>query len=110
MTSFDPVQRPAHYAEGRRHEPAEVILDWKLPWTLGNTVKYISRAGRKGGHDEYSRICAAVEDLEKARWYLNKELDVLTQQKVALTPGLARDPARSSQPAQDHNPARTRVP
>lgn len=66
-TVFDPVIRPAHYTEGRDHEPADVIQDWQLNFFLGNTVKYISRAGRKPGAD-------VIQDLEKARWYLDREI------------------------------------
>lgn len=43
----DAVNHPSHYAEGREYEPIDVILDWGLGFNLGNTVKYISRAGRK---------------------------------------------------------------
>ena len=59
----DPVNKPAHYIEGRRFEPIDVIEDWGLGFCLGNAVKYISRAGRKGD---------TMEDLEKARWYLDR--------------------------------------
>ena len=61
----DPVDHPAHYTEGRRFEPIDVIEDWELGFHLGNALKYISRAGRKGD---------AREDLEKAVWYLNREI------------------------------------
>lgn len=60
------VNHPAHYAEGRKYEPIDVIEDWELGFCLGNTVKYISRAGRK---------VDAVEDLKKAAWYLNREIE-----------------------------------
>lgn len=61
----DRVDHPAHYTEGRRYEPIDVIEDWGLGFHLGNALKYISRAGRKGD---------AREDLEKAVWYLNREI------------------------------------
>ena len=63
--SNDPVNRPSHYTEGRKFETIEVIEDWGLGFCLGNTVKYISRAGRKVNH---------IEDLKKARWYLDREI------------------------------------
>lgn len=50
------------------YEPYKVIRAWKLPFTTGNTVKYIARAGRKGD---------MVEDLRKARWYLDAEIEHL---------------------------------
>lgn len=62
----DNVNHPSHYAEGRRYEPIDVIEDWELDFHLGNAVKYISRAGRKGD---------AREDIEKAVWYLNRWLE-----------------------------------
>lgn len=45
--TFDVVTGPAHYLEGREYEPRKVIEDWDLGFYLGNTVKYIARAGRK---------------------------------------------------------------
>lgn len=70
--SFDPIDRPRHYAEGRdpMHEPIVVIEAWELGYCLGNCVKYISRNGRKEGE-------AAVKDLKKARWYLDREIKKL---------------------------------
>lgn len=67
----DQIAHPAHYAEGRKHEPIDVIEDWKLGYHLGNATKYISRAGRKGGPDK------AIEDLKKAAWYVNREISRL---------------------------------
>lgn len=66
-TEFDNVNHPKHYTDGRKYEPIEVIEDWKLDFCLGNALKYISRAGRK---DETKTI----EDLEKAKWYIDREI------------------------------------
>lgn len=63
----DSVDHPSHYAEGRRYEPIEVIEAWGLGFTLGNALKYISRAGRK----DPAKI---EEDLRKAVWYIDREL------------------------------------
>lgn len=72
------ISHPAHYAEGRDFEPIDVINDWDLNFNLGNAVKYISRAGRKD---------LAIEDLEKARWYLDYEINRLkTEDDFTLTP------------------------
>jgi hypothetical protein len=68
MTNHDPINRPAHYAEGRAFEPIDVIADWELGYHLGNVVKYVSRAGRKQN---------CLEDLKKARWYLSREIETL---------------------------------
>lgn len=70
--SKEAVNHPSHYAEGRKYEPIDVIEDWKLGFSLGNTVKYISRAGRKND---------ALEDLEKAKFYLQYEIDRLKAER-----------------------------
>lgn len=59
----DKINHPKHYCEGRKYEPIDIIEDWGLGMHAGNAVKYISRAGRKGD---------AIEDLEKARWYVDR--------------------------------------
>lgn len=63
----DPVDNPAHYTEG--FGGVEVIqLSERLNFCRGNVVKYVCRAGKKGGPEQ------EVEDLKKALWYLNREL------------------------------------
>ena len=61
------VNHPAHYNQGK-FEVIDVIDDWKLGFNDGNAVKYIARARYKGKH---------LEDLKKARWYLNREISNL---------------------------------
>lgn len=68
MENFDIVNRPSHYCEGRKYEPIAVIKDWNLNFNLGNTVKYISRAGRKDN---------ILQDLKKAKFYLDWEIKYL---------------------------------
>lgn len=58
------VDHPPHYTRGGI-ETIDAIEAWDLNFHLGNAVKYISRAGHKGD---------ALEDLEKARWYLDREI------------------------------------
>lgn len=58
------VDHPAHYASGGI-EAIDVIEAFGLGFHLGNVVKYVLRADRKG---------AQVEDLRKARWYLEREI------------------------------------
>lgn len=70
------VQHPSHYAEGRKYEPIEVIEDWQLNFCKANALKYISRAGRKDPQKE-------IEDLEKAIWYLKKEIDFIKERKTS---------------------------
>ena len=65
----DMVNHPAHYKVGGI-ETIDFIEAQKLSYNLGNVVKYITRADHKGS----KRI-----DLEKARWYLNRELENLSK-------------------------------
>lgn len=61
------VNHPAHYGGADNpYEAIKVIEAWHLGFCLGNAVKYISRAGKKGD---------ALEDLKKAAWYLQREID-----------------------------------
>lgn len=61
------INHPSHYNQGK-YEAIDVIEDWKLNFNLGNTVKYISRAGHKDN---------IIQDLKKASWYLNREIERL---------------------------------
>ena len=70
MTEFNPIDRPSHYAAGRKFETIDVIEDWALSYRLGNVLKYVSRAGRKDP-------AKTVEDLKKAQWYLSREIAAL---------------------------------
>lgn len=56
---------PQHYA-GLSVEPIDVIEAWNLGFSLGNTVKYIARAGRKTPD--------ALTDLRKSLWYLKRKI------------------------------------
>ena len=66
----DPVHNPPHYKSGGI-EVIDVIEAFELGFRLANVVKYVLRAGRKGD---------ALEDLEKAAWYLDREIDKLYEQ------------------------------
>lgn len=60
------VNHPSHYGGADNlYEAIKVIEAWKLGFNLGNTVKYIARAEHKN---------ATIQDLEKARWYLDREI------------------------------------
>ena len=63
----DPVNHPAHYKTGGI-ETIDFIEAKKLNYNLGNVVKYITRADHKGNRKQ---------DLEKALWYLNREIGKL---------------------------------
>lgn len=76
------VDHPAHYGGADNpYEAIKVIEAWGLGFCLGNTVKYIARAEHKG---------ATVQDLEKARWYLDREI----AKRKAASPSLPVTPRR----------------
>lgn len=66
------VNHPDHYQFGKNneYEAIKVIEAWDLDFHLGNTVKYISRAGKKDTDKE-------LQDLKKALWYLQRKIDNL---------------------------------
>lgn len=63
----DAVNSPVHYKDGGI-ETIDFIEAKQLNYRLGNVVKYVSRAGKKDD---------VIQDLEKARWYLNREISKL---------------------------------
>ena len=70
------VNHPSHYGGDNIYETIKVIDAWDLGFALGNTVKYISRAGKKDPNKE-------LEDLKKAMWYLQHRINQLeTQNKT----------------------------
>lgn len=68
------VNSPSHYHKASGVEVIVAIEAWGLGFCLGNVIKYVARAGRK---DSGTRM----EDLHKARWYLNRELEALEQEE-----------------------------
>lgn len=69
-TLDDKVNHPSHYTYGDMEIIdfiEQVTKDYKpeLAFAIGNAIKYISRANRKNGK----------EDLDKARWYLNRAFE-----------------------------------
>lgn len=70
---MDKINHPQHYIAGRKYEPIDVIEDWGLGFHLGNAVKYLSRAGRKED---------ALEDLKKAAWYIDREIERIRPPKA----------------------------
>ena len=59
------VNHPQHY-QGKGIEVIDIIEAFDLNFSLGNSIKYILRANKKGNKKQ---------DLEKAIWYLNNELN-----------------------------------
>lgn len=65
----DPINHPPHYNVGKI-EVIDAIEAWGLGFRLGNAVKYIARASYKENR---------IEDLHKARWYLDREIERVTK-------------------------------
>jgi hypothetical protein len=65
----DVINHPSHYTRGKI-EVIDFIEDQQLPYHLGNVIKYIARAGHKGDK---------LEDLKKARWYLDRYIKGVMQ-------------------------------
>ena len=68
----DKVNNPSHYTSGKI-EVIDFIEDQKFNYHRGNAIKYICRAGKKDKSKE-------VEDLEKAIWYLQREIKRLYEE------------------------------
>lgn len=68
----DPVNHPAHYTQ---HPNGIECIDVVEPlgFCVGNAIKYLWRAGLKGD---------ALEDLKKARWYVDREIQRIERRRV----------------------------
>ena len=62
------AQSQPYYHSGT-YEAINVIEAWGLNFCLGNVIKYVARAGRKTDNP--------IEDLEKAKWYIEREIEKL---------------------------------
>lgn len=73
--AHDPVNNPKHYTDHKSGVECIQIAE-HMNFCLGNALKYIWRADLKGN---------AIEDLEKARWYLNREIERRKKSQEAIT-------------------------
>ena len=69
MSKKNQVDHPSHYQSESGIEVIDVIESFNLSFSLGNTIKYILRAGKKD---------AMIQELKKAKWYLDREIAKLT--------------------------------
>lgn len=71
----DLINHPSHY-KGNGIETIDVIEGFDLDFKLGNAVKYILRCGKKAGPGGQvsDAIAARIDDLSKARWYIDRQL------------------------------------
>ena len=73
MSKKEMVNHPSHY---QGDKGIDVIEAFGLGFCLGNVVKYVLRAGAKL-NDPKEWFSAKIEDLKKARWYINREIENL---------------------------------
>lgn len=64
LDGVSPVNHPPHYTAHPSGVECITIVEW-MGFNLGNVIKYVWRADQKNG----------IEDLEKARWYLDREIE-----------------------------------
>jgi hypothetical protein len=65
---MESVNHPSHYGGDTTYEAIKVIEAWQLDFHLGNVLKHIARAGKKGDQ---------LIDLKKAQFYLNRKINTL---------------------------------
>ena len=70
---IDVVNHPPHYKSDSGIESIDVIEAFNLNFCLGNTIKYVLRHQKKG---------KPLEDLKKARWYLDREINKLEEKRI----------------------------
>jgi hypothetical protein len=75
-------------------EAIDIIEMYGLGFSLGNAIKYILRAGKKGD---------AVEDLVKAVWYINRHMDCVNDMMCTKVDVPADVPAAVPPPAKKEN-------
>ena len=78
VAKHDPVNHPSHYTDGKI-EVIDFINDKKMNFNRGNVIKYVSRAGKKASKalDDKKK---EIQDLEKAKFYLEDEIKRLKQE------------------------------
>jgi len=64
MKKHDPVNHPKHYTSHKSGVEAITICEHEN-FCIGNAIKYLFRAGKKGD---------AIEDLKKSVWYIQREI------------------------------------
>lgn len=78
----DNVNHPSHYTWLKDKCGIEVLdITRHMDFNLGNAIKYILRAGHKK-EKGMSDINKEIEDLQKARFYINDRIEMLMNSKV----------------------------
>lgn len=74
MSALDPINHPPHYTSHPSGVECIQITE-HMGFNLGNAIKYLWRADLKSE--------SPIQDLEKARWYIDRELGRQTRQHAA---------------------------
>ena len=75
------IDHPSHYGGANNpYEAIKVIEAWEADFNIGTTLRYLCRCGKKtiGGSAEEMRL----EDLKKARWYLDREIQNIEKSMI----------------------------
>lgn len=67
------LNQPDYYGGDSPYEALKIIFHFNMSFCLGNVLKYIIRAGKKDPSKE-------IEDLKKAKVYLEREIERLEKQ------------------------------
>ena len=79
----DKVNHPSHYTWLKNLCGIEVIdITRHMGFNLGNVVKYVLRAGHKS-EKGYSNFDKEIEDLQKAKWYLEDEIKLRSGKDIS---------------------------
>ena len=85
-TKKEAVNHPSHYqTDDPTYEAIKVIRAYKMNFSLGNSVKYILRAGKKKRKVsrknkqlyDLVQLKKTVEDLRKSKWYIDSYIEEL---------------------------------
>lgn len=81
--AYQAANHPSHYGgEDNTYEARKVIKAWELNFNTGNVAKYLSRAGKKDLKGDVLK--STLEDLVKARQYLDFEIEELNEKLEAI--------------------------
>lgn len=81
--AYQTASHPSHYGgKNNTYEARKVIKAWDLNFNTGNVAKYLSRAGKKDLKGDVLK--STLEDLAKARQYLDFEIEELNEKLEAL--------------------------
>ena len=74
---------PNHYKGNGGLQAIDAIEIFELNFSRGNAVKYILRAGKKS-EQGYDALTKEIEDLEKAAWYIDREVNRIKDLRDAV--------------------------